>query len=45
MDQRDFNNRHYHVRRNSKILSALEELRKRRQENIMELITKPPKIE
>jgi len=34
-----------HARRNSKIQLALEALRRRRQETIMELLSKPQKIE
>ena len=45
MDYSDAPVRHTHVRRDSKIQIALEALRKRRQETIMEMMSKPQKIE
>jgi hypothetical protein len=45
MDYNEAPVRHTHVRRDSKIQLALEALRKRRQETIMEMMTKTPKIE
>ena len=45
MDYTEAPVRHTHVRRNSKIQLALQALRKRRQDTIMQMMAQPQKIQ